>query len=165
MTDDIVKFIEAQLAEDEAGALDAAAFYDNDPEDVTWRVDEGVNENGFKRAWLVPHLGVINDPASAHHMVRHSPARVLADVKAKRVILAEVLSWQHAYIDGDTWLSCAQAVSVFGEDGTPGSGCADEGRAGGPCDCGLDRRRATMLNALAAGYAGRPGFKDEWRLP
>jgi hypothetical protein len=92
------------------------------------------------------------------------PRQMLDDIAAKRAILAEVLSWEHAYIDGDTWLSCAQAVSAFAEDGTPGSGCADEDRAGGPCDCGLDRRRATMLHALAAPYAGRPGFKDDWRL-
>lgn len=83
---------------------------------------------------------------------RFNTARVLADVAAKRAVLAEVMSWGHTYVDGDTWLSCAQAISPFDEDGVPGSGCADENRAGGPCDCGLDQRRATILDALAAPY-------------
>lgn len=142
---EIVQFIKAQLDLDEAGALDAAAFYDNDPEDVTWRVDEGANENGFKRAWLVPHLGVINDLASAHHMVRHSPARVLAEVAAKRVILAE-----HKHVPAT-------------EPSSDDFGCQI---------CAYDRGDCVLygwgwcntVRLLAAPYAGQPGFKPEWRL-
>lgn len=150
MTDDIVQFIEEQLALDEAGALDAAAFYDNDPEDVTWRVDEGVNESGYKRAWLVPHLGVINDLASAHHMVRHSPARVLLDVKAKRAIVA----MHELHVQENSRSMVERGASEYYRY----CNCqSEDGMIHGtwPCD---------TLKHLAAPFAGQSGFKPKWAL-
>lgn len=174
MTDGMVEFIEEQLAEDEAtikamGAEGASRWWVGqrfdgslDPEGSTVFVDVRRSDGlGYI------HLGAPGMFAgpTATHIARHDPATVLANVAGWRAILAEVLSWTHAYVDGDSWLSCAQAVDPHDEDDTPGSGCADEKRAGGPCDCGLDRRRTMVLNALAAPYVGQPGFKPEWRLP
>lgn len=174
MTDDIVEFIKEQLDLDAELARDAGATRSG--EIASWRVececfgqdDDDHVDGCIARRVVGDNITIYDegghDEDQAQHIARHDPAAVLADVAGKRAILAEVLSWQHAYIDGDSWLSCAQAVNPHDGDGTPGSGCADEQRAGGPCDCGLDRRRAMMLNALAAGYVGRPGFKPEWRL-
>lgn len=168
MINGIVEFIEAQLDHEAELAQRVADRYVI-PEDAY--IVEKEPERAGQPFWPTPTVESAfmrhpdPDISAGLELVRmHSPARVLADVQAKRAILAEVLSWNHAHIDGDTWLSCAQAVDPHDEDGTPGSGCADEKRAGGPCDCGLDRRRVMMLNALAAAYAGRPGFKPEWRL-
>ncbi len=172
MTDGIMEFVEEQLAIDEQLALDAGFSPQSKTRQREWTA-QVAEWPGGERPFLdgvkvTDRMGiaafVANGGARAKHAARHDPATVLADVAGKRAILAEVLSWQHAHVDGDTWLSCAQAVDPHDEDDTPGSGCADEKRAGGPCDCGPERRRAMMLNALAAGYVGRPGFKDDWRL-
>jgi len=173
VSDDIVEFIKTQLDEDEA-AVKAMGVEQHGRWWASQRIDGSFDPEGTTVYFDVRrsdglgymHLGAPGMLAgpTAVHIARHDPVRVLADVEAKRAILAEVMSWGHTYIDGDTWFSCAQAASAFDEDGTPGSGCADDDRAGGPCDCGLDRRRATFLYALAAPYAGRPGFKPEWRL-
>lgn len=88
------------------------------------------------------------------------PARVLAEVAAKRALLVEIMSWQHDYIAEDSWYSCAQ--SVDSQTGAPGSGCGDDARAGTGCDCGLEHRRARILGPLAQVYRDRPGFDPSW---
>jgi len=93
---------------------------------------------------------------TTEHVARWDPDRVLKHITAKRELLAEIMSWRHDYVDGDTWFSCAQAVDPFEEDAEPGSGCSNDGRAGEPCDCGLDRRRTSMLKALAKPYTDHP---------
>lgn len=102
--------------------------------------------------------------AAAGHIVRHDPATVLADIAGKRALLDYIAVWPHEYVDGDTWFSCSQAIGPHDADEVPGSGCADENRAGEPCDCRLDDRRLAVLRCVAAGYAARPEFKDEWRV-
>lgn len=105
--------------------------------------------------------------AAAGHIIRHDPARVLADIAGRRALLDHVAGWPHVLADGDTWFSCSQAESPFVSDdffGGPGSGCADEKRKGKPCDCGLDGRRLAVLRCVAAGYVERAGFKDSWRI-
>lgn len=87
----------------------------------------------------------------------------LADIAAKHTLLAEVASWQHLVVDGDTWLSCAQAVDQYSDERTPGSGCADDQRAGGPCDCGLEQRRETVLRLLVLPYVGHADYDESWR--
>lgn len=161
---DVVEFLTARLAEDEAAALES----NPDCEPETWRVER---DNGIRDVDVYTSGGrpvCERAQGAAGHIARHDPARVLREVTAKRAILAEILSWEHAYVDGDSWLSCAQATSPSwggdSEDAEPGSGCADEDRAGGPCDCGLDRRRATMLHVLAAPYATSPDYNPAWSL-
>lgn len=103
------------------------------------------------------------DEATAKHVARHDPDHVLREIAGKRAILAEVASWRHNYVDGDSWLSCAQAVDEHDEEQTPGSGCADESRAGGPCECNLERRREAILRPLALAYSDRPGYQERWK--
>lgn len=86
------------------------------------------------------------------------PARVLVDIAAKHRLLAEVMSWTHAYNDEDSWHSCSQAIYPHEVGALPGSGCGDDARAGEPCDCGLDKRRAVIVNALAAPFADHPDY-------
>lgn len=108
-----------------------------------------------------------DDPSAMpyfRHIARHDPAAVLADIAGKIALLDHVAAWPHEYVDGDTWFSCSQAINPHDEDEEPGSGCADEKRAGKPCDCHLDDRRIAVLRCVAAGYVDRPGFKDAWRL-
>lgn len=96
------------------------------------------------------------------HIIRHDPAAALADIAGKLALLDHVAGWQHELVDGDWWFSCSQAVLPDNDE--PGSGCADEKRAGKPCDCGLDGRRLAVLRCVAAGYVERAGFKDTWRI-
>lgn len=152
---DIVTWLGQQLDEDKRCAL-ATGQASSSWQDFSMDGELRDSANGGTVAY-VPR------PEDRAHIARHDPASVLRRVGADRAILAEVASWQHDYVDGDTWLSCAQAVSEFDEERRPGSGCADEKRRGGPCDCGLERRRNAILYPLVQSYDNRPGFKDEWR--
>jgi len=132
---DITAFLAARLDEDEAAVHEAAAFYDDaDENGVSWRGHEGENQNGSTHFWLVPHLGVIYDPASGRHIVRHDPARVLAEVKAKRAILA-----RHSTGTG--------SLREFG-----GWYCE-------VCDDGC-----AEVPVLAAVYADHPDYDPAWRV-
>jgi hypothetical protein len=97
--------------------------------------------------------------ADAAHIVRHDPARVLRNVQGARVILDVVASWTHRSCQ-DGYYSCSQATEV---NGFPADeACADEDRAGEPCDCGLEARRLAILRPLALPYAEHPGYRPEW---
>lgn len=105
-----------------------------------------------------------DDDSAVAYYRRQDPIRVLADIAGKVALLDHVASWPHEYVDGDTWFSCSQATGSHDADEVPGSGCADEKRAGKPCDCGLDGRRIAVLKCVAAGYVERPEFKPAWRI-
>lgn len=80
--DDLLAFLNARLAEDEQGAV--AIFRDH-----TW----SAYREGGTDGWAVEgaHSGepscIIGDEAMANHVARYDPARVLADVAAKRRII------------------------------------------------------------------------------
>jgi hypothetical protein len=126
---------------------------------ATWRVNgtwhlEGAEHNivGDEEAFCHPH--------NVEHIALHDPAYVLADIKAKRRILDEVMSWKHDYVDGDTWFSCGLAESPDFPDEGPGSGCADDSKHG-KCDCGLEYRQRLILAPLAAPFSAEPGYDAE----
>lgn len=98
------------------------------------------------------------------HIIRHDPARVLADIAGKVALLDHVAAWEHTVVDGDGYYSCGLAVDPEMPFPEPGTGCWDQQLAGIRCTCGLDGRRIAVLKCIAAGYAERPGFKPEWRL-
>jgi hypothetical protein len=79
--------------------------------------------------------------------------RALRRVKATRDLVAEILAERHLYVDGDPWFSCSQATEP-GEEGEPGSACADDERRGNPCDCGRDATTARLLGIIASGWEG-----------
>lgn len=76
----LTDFLLARLAEDEAvarGGISGQA----DPENG-W----GYGGFGSPKA-LTPHVGMIHEAAQAQHIIRWHPARVLAEVAAKRRIV------------------------------------------------------------------------------
>ena len=168
---DITEFLAKCLDEDQAAA-EACAWKD-------WIPGSGLHGPSVETSkpqpgWYGERANVASLKATvgkdererehAAHIARHDPTRVLREVAGKRAILAEVTSWQHVYVDGDSWLSCAQAVDEHDEEQTPGSGCADDSRRGGPCECDLERRREAILRPLALAYSDRPGYQERWKL-
>ena len=92
---------------------------------------------------------ILSPDAVAAHIVRNDPARRLRRVRATRDLVAAILAERHDYNDGDEFYSCSQAAEP-GTDGEPGSGCANDERAGKPCDCGRDMRVARLLGIIAS---------------
>jgi len=90
---DIVEFLTARLAHDQAeaeAARDAHMGYYATEGDAQWCVSdmgEGVHTEPHGAVVVVGSHGHLNDSV-AHHIARHDPARVLAEVKAKRAIVA-----------------------------------------------------------------------------
>lgn len=116
--DDLIEWLRAQLDADERIAR---ATIDHPDDDGTWTNDESGNVSGKTMAIYADD----HDQRHGEHITRHDPARVLADVDAKRRMVDECA------------VTIRQGLSV---------GLAE-----------------TMLAMLALPYAGRPGFKDEWR--
>lgn len=78
------------------------------------------------------------------HVYRWTPKRVLAEVDAKRRILVEIFGYE-AKIDGE-WGCCHSAADI-------GAGKCPE----------IDINEIAALRILALPYAGRDGYRDEWR--
>lgn len=142
----LVEWLSARLDEDERDAL-CATFCD--PEDsasgdfTEWHVDAP------NPKWPVA-VNVANGTAivaagyngAYEHIARWDPARVLAEVAAKR----DILDVHHNMNDGDC------AVCVRGEWGYPTNG----GSIPAPWPC-------MTIKLLALPYAGRDGWREEWR--
>jgi hypothetical protein len=119
--------------------------------------DEALADRATGGEWLSGINFVVSDGTqvaeadsvrTAYHIARNDPARTLRRVKATRDLVAGILAEQHQNVDGDPWFSCSQAVYEHG--GEPGSGCADDERAGKPCDCGRDQHVVKMLAIIAS---------------
>jgi hypothetical protein len=145
----IVEFLTARLDEDEATANRAINPVPRQPTDSrNWSVEEFVpSEEGAVPAvtWVSDQeeMGVaqVNGDAKAVHIARHDPARVLADVAAKRAII----EWH--------------AVRRTARDARD----PEEQATVDICWCGYDRPCATLRH-LAAPYADHPGYDPTWRL-
>jgi hypothetical protein len=96
------------------------------------------------------------DPSAAGHIVRWDPARVLAEVEAKRKRIAWLLEREHDMGDEDfpTFSSCR----ILNEPGSLGD------LAVGYCSCGLDSWRNQLFRFEAQPFAGRDGWREEWAL-
>jgi hypothetical protein len=93
MTDDLVKFLRNRFDEDEQvarGVQDRSA-----PWDGQWMAD-GVDVLRTRNGWVLAHSTVTTDgralpmplaPGIVDHWARHDPARVLAEVNAKREVV------------------------------------------------------------------------------
>ena len=134
------------------------------PRGVSWR-REPMTIAAYHPGWSHRVVGgydsAVVDEAHetvARHIAHNDPATVLRRCAADRKLVEYVRGWQHDYNDDDAWFSCAQAVlpeqwrSSDPEDARPGSGCSNEDRAGGPCDCATGAHLQRVLTALAAGY-------------
>lgn len=129
MTDDLIAFLRAQLDDDERVALAVQPDMPAPWEAYGSELDAGVvAEDG----------GIIRDGdggmrhATAEHIARWDPDRVLAEVEAKRRVLNMWTEW-HATAENGTF-------------------------HGGRRDTLME-----VIENLAQPYAGRPGWREEWR--
>lgn len=154
MTDDIVEFIKEQLGIDEQFALRTCEGPGSWAEpnwvpragDVAFASFDDADECVAARAFPSESLAPIATDIAAH-IARHDPARVLAEVAAKR----RVLERHHPAADGEMAWHVGACV-----------GCGTEGEFADPRT--PDVNDCPELRDLAAPYASRPGFKPEWRL-
>lgn len=133
---DIREFIAARLDEDEAAARAAADLGVGIFPDWIYDPGSGVVAN--------PHrLGVVMDTGTVRgtHIARHDPARVLAEVAAKRAIVAE-----HAN----------------GGELVPGKYFCTECGSGEPYEYPTQWPCAT-LRLLATVHADHPDFDPAWK--
>ncbi|MEU1787145.1 DUF6221 family protein [Streptomyces sparsogenes] len=143
--DDLVQFLQARLAEDEESARRACEYAE-----AEWKLDE---EFGETVLWWPPEphiaekerekgLPVVSDQwrgqtidsRIAPHVARHDPARVLAEVEAKRRIL-EHHAKLHQYAEEQRQQEYALAA-----------GAGD-----------------VVLKLLALPYVDHPRYREEWR--
>jgi hypothetical protein len=146
--DDIIAFIEARLAEDEAAAKAATPGPWRTPcgPDDDDAVIEGTDGHAVADSHSCPdhpHRGA----SDALHIVRHNPARVLREVAAKRAILAE-----HGPANGGRDADRCRVCTAIAHTGM---GHADARRFRAPCP--------TLL-FLAAVYSDHPDYRAEWAV-
>jgi len=134
--DDLIAFLRARLDEDAELALAAGAELGPD-----WRYDA---EHGWVRA-VREGDGIATghqdhlEPEHGQHIARHDPARVLAEVEAKRRIIDECAYW----ID---------KINSSATDKYPYPNLPERGEVVLP-----------VLTLLALPYADHPDYRDTWR--
>lgn len=139
---DIVEFLEARLAEDEALAHATTEYQPIDEWDAVG-VEDAENPEIARKCWTVVEIAMPRRSNQAArslmtHIAHHDPARVLREVKAKRSILAE-----HTDDEGQ----CARCLD---SDGITYLGAYT---APWPCP---------TLRALAAVYSDHPDYRPDW---
>jgi len=142
---DLVAFLRARLDEDEQQAKACAQVYPPpwDMADRGWIATVRADEPDFRivtelEQWDAQPDGWLG--TVIEHIARHDPARVLAEVDAKRRIIDEYIAADNTYQrlaedDDDSkwdWLSRSQALE-------------------------------TVLPLLALPYADHPSYRAEWR--
>lgn len=138
MSEDVVQFVRARLDEDEQAARAATPG--------PWAIDSEIHAETVHSAGGIDvvagsrwggEASVFESTEDAAHIVRWDPARVLADVDAKRRILA--------------WHSRTDDVFMCGTDGGFVTFC----RCGGepPCD---------TVRLLSSPYRDHPDYQPEW---
>lgn len=126
---DLVEFLTARLDEDEQAAMRVKSNWRQIGETgVVVASDDGYAEECANGNWT----GI------AEHIVRHDPVRVLAEVDAKRRIIA---------------LCEPPLVDVTGPDDTERQYIPGEGEPWG----------LPVLRLMALPYAGHPDYDEAWR--
>lgn len=152
---DIVAFLTRSLDEDEQLARHAAHIAHEGG--TRWVVGRARHVEGYEFVSIhtappsvievagsgFDDSGGIHGLVYAEHIVRHDPARVLADIAAKRAILADVIPGVRS-LESD----------LAAEQGAP----RDEDPAVTYEDSNL------LLRLLAAPYADRPGYNPAWTI-
>lgn len=106
----VADFIRARLDEDEAAARLAGAT----PDERWRRHENAVLEDvpgGGRGAWIAQ---ACEDEETAAHIARHDPARVFADVAAKREIVAWVGDYD-ADPDGSAWGILGHLAALYAD--------------------------------------------------
>jgi hypothetical protein len=144
----LVEFLTACLVEDEQAARRSAPGPWNYDPRKQWHLPPpafGVPSPGEEyvsgptTGVCIAATGPANDPPSmftAAHIARWDPARVLAEVKAKRFVIETLRSYE----PDDEW------------DTEPDMGKRSNNAAG-------------AVRRLAQQFAGRPGWDEAWRTP
>lgn len=144
--DDLIAFLRARLDEDEQAAQEALHADAVSP--GVWTTEHHnssthsepnrchIAEDRSGNYWSVAHEVYI---PNAEHMACWDPARVLAEVEAKRQILDEVVP----EIDGmDERINGEWGIGPIAED---------------------DYASVPLLKLLGLPYAGHPDYRQEWR--
>jgi hypothetical protein len=143
-SDKLAQWLRAQVDEDERVARDALEErWAYSPPLVSYDVvpdDDGHFEMGGEE---VETLGFA--PEDLTHIARQDPARTLAEVKTKRLIIEAV----ERYLDPHPGVPCDHAGDPYGP-------CELHAAAKGRVD-------PYALRLLALSYAGQPGYREEWR--
>lgn len=137
----IIEFLTARLDEDERVAkLAAEAGCKADPRH-RWMVERWTSEDPAAiptAIWVSDEneIGVatVNGNYAADHIARHDPARVLAEVAAKRAILGGILDTIH---DNEHLLHYDRDIEPDMSE--------------------------PLIRALAAPYADHPDYQDAWK--
>lgn len=145
MTDDLVQFLRDRYDEDEQAARHAAAGpWTNQVGYIAGGPDGRVRVAQQAQAW------------NAGHIARHDPARVLADIDAKRQVLD-----LHGIVHRDVyWLD------EEGEEGTdeiPVCGHCVPRHSYLPHHSKVPAGPCATVRLLALSYADHPDYRDEWR--
>lgn len=142
--DDLIVFLLAQLALDEAAAKAAQMRFPG-PWDRAVAPDSPLPSAVSLYDSRDESLGVIRGSYAADHIARHDPARTLREVEAKRAILAEH-GPANGRRDADRCRVCTAITHT-------GMGHTDARRFRAPCP--------TLL-ILAAIYSDHPDYRQEW---
>jgi hypothetical protein len=158
----IIEFLSARLDEDEAVARAASPgpWHTNAEAHEVLAVDDITVAEGFA-------LSGPQTRATTEHIARHDPARVLAEVEAKRKIIAF----------HDQWPVLVQTEPKIEFSGSDTLGATIDQyavRMSQQIDWqttqqyrarfGTEPPTAPMLRALVQVYSGHPDFEEEWRL-
>jgi hypothetical protein len=114
--DDLIAWLRVQLDEDERVAR--AAIADNDGES-SWAITQpGPDEPSWRKPQLL-WLNVMDScdpesmpPGMAEHIARWDPARVLAEVEAKRQVLELYEVSKDATLSADAWIVMGYAIKA-----------------------------------------------------
>lgn len=110
----------------------------------------------FLKARLDEDEAWANESGDRTTTTPESQSHVLADVAAKRAIIAEVESWPHQ-ANAEVWVYCP--LSPETRRRFPDDWDSD----GVHCTCGRDRRAGRILFPLAAVYAWHEDHREEWK--
>lgn len=146
--DDLLAFLRARVDDDERLARTAAegiSVWHDGSVGETWATDRGLVFGAKVALWDCEGADSLCMPeATAAHVARHDPARVLADVVAKRKI-----------IDGiQMCRPCGEGRRCVQHDSSAGSPTIT--RPAHPVD-------EQLVRLLALPYADNPGYREEWR--
>lgn len=141
MTEDLITWLSAVLDEDERLARAATPG--------PWK--DGAGTVALHSTGMDEITGYVHEQADIDHIVRHDPAAVLADIAAKRQIVAIHNVWTAIYPE--------DAVHEWRRKDRRCIGCgfnsSEEPNTPDVNDC-------PTLRALASAYAHQPGYRQEW---
>lgn len=156
----LVEFLRARLDEDERAARLIAEFYPPPWEvsDRGWMARVVADDPFWEVIRLEGWPGQPDGPGAPDlaeiiaHIARHDPARVLAEVEAKRRIIAEHYA---ALLDGSNPIQACRQCSDRRPDSDPLSH-SDRWLRLEPAPC-------LTVRLLALQYAGHADYRKEWR--